>query len=107
MATGTGVNASKVLVYSVLSAMPGVSASKIDLYSVLAPPNDVDVSKVNVYSVLGTAIVQPPIWPGIVLAPGIFGNAYQQDFDLAPAASPTTFTVFLPLRYLQEKCRLR
>jgi hypothetical protein len=93
MATGTGANASKVLVYSVLSAMPGVSASKVNLYSVLAPRNGVDVSKVNVYSVLGTAVVQPPIWTGVTLAPGIFGNGYDQYFDLSPAAPPTTYSV--------------
>ncbi len=52
MATGTGVNVSKVNAYAVLVPNPGVNVSKVNAYAVLAPNPGVNVSKVNAYAVL-------------------------------------------------------
>jgi hypothetical protein len=93
MATGTGVNVSKVNAYAVLMPMAGVSVSKANAYAVLNRPAGVNVSKANIYAVLTGLNVSSPLWPAVAFAPGIFGNGYDQYFDLSPAAPPTTFSV--------------
>src|ERR1039457_3475114 len=34
-----------------------------------------------------------PVWPSMTFAHGVIGFAYSQQFDLAPAAAPTTYTL--------------
>jgi Putative Ig domain len=74
MATGTGVN-----------------VSKVNLYTVLTPPVGVSVSKVNLYAVLSTAA--PPIWGSFTFANGVVGSAYSQSFAVASGSPPITYTV--------------
>ena len=35
----------------------------------------------------------PPVWPAMTFAGGVKGIAYSQDWDLAPASTPTTYTL--------------
>ena len=74
--TTTGVNASKIVAYAALLPVTGVSATKIVAYAVLTASN-----------------TNPPVWPLFTFANGVVGSAYSQNFDLAPAAAPTTYTV--------------
>lgn len=76
MAINTGVNASKVIVYTVIDVPKGVLASKV-----------------VVYTVIDSANVNPPVWPSFLLADGVVGVAYYQAWDLTPAASPTTYSI--------------
>jgi hypothetical protein len=49
-----------------------------------------------VYELLGVSIrgaASIPIWPSFTFAPGVVGQAYLQQFDLAPASAPTTYSV--------------
>lgn len=73
MATGTGVNSSKVNVYALLSQPKGVSCSKT-----------------NVYAVFDTATA--PSWPGFTFGNGVVGSPYSQSFS-ANGSSPITYTV--------------
>jgi hypothetical protein len=74
MATGTGVN-----------------VSKVNLYNLLTPPVGVNVSKVNIYAVLSTAA--PPIWGTFTFGNGTIGNPYSQTFSVASGSPPITYTV--------------
>jgi hypothetical protein len=76
MATGTGENVSKAIIAEVLTAMPGVN-----------------VSKALIVEVLTTGNVAAPVWPSFSFSSGVVGVAYSQDFDLAPAAAPTSYSV--------------
>jgi hypothetical protein len=50
-------------------------------------------SSSGAYAALSSINVAPPVWPAFTFSPGILGNPFTQDFDLSPAASPTTFTL--------------
>jgi hypothetical protein len=73
MATGTGVN-----------------VSKVNLYSLLTPPVGVSVCKVNLYAVLATAVA--PSWTSFTFGNGVVGSAYSQTFS-ANGSVPITYTV--------------
>jgi hypothetical protein len=73
MATGTGVN-----------------VSKVNLYDLLTPPIGVDVSKVNIYAVLGAAV--PPSWATFTFGNGTVAIAYSQSFS-ASGSPPITYSV--------------
>lgn len=93
MSTGTGVNVSKANVYAVLSPPVGVSVSKANLYAVLNRPPGVSLSKANLYAVLAFNNLAPPVWPLFTFGTGVIGVPYSQQWDLTPAAMPTTYTL--------------
>ena len=46
------------------------------------------------FSTLGDVLLGPPIWPAMTFCSnGVVGVSYSQQFDLAPASSPTTFSL--------------
>lgn len=93
MSTGTGVNVSKANTYAVLEKPAGVNVSKASTYTVLEKPAGVNVSKAVVYTVLIPNNSNPPVWPSFTFSSGTVGSPYSQQFDLSPAASPTTYTL--------------
>jgi hypothetical protein len=93
MSTGTGVNVSKANVYAVLQLPPAAYVSKASAYAVLSNPTGVNVGKANAYAVLFTTNFNPPVWTSFTFAGGVIGSAYSQQWDLTPAASPTTYSV--------------
>ena len=42
---------------------------------------------------IGNSLIGPPVWTAFTFAPAVVGVAYSEDFDLAPSASPTTYTL--------------
>jgi hypothetical protein len=93
VSTGTGINVSKLNAYAVLMPMPGVNVSKANAYAILMQMPGVSVSKANAYAVLMSPNVAAPFWPSFSFHPGVLGNPYYEDWDLVPAAAPTTYTV--------------
>jgi len=93
VSTGTGANVSKGLGYAVLDNPAGENVSKALAYAVLDLPPGINVSKAVAYAVLDANNTNPPVWPSFTFASGMVGTAYSQQWDLTPAASPTTYTL--------------
>ena len=93
MSTGTGANVSKGLGYAVLDNPAGENVSKALAYVVLDLPPGLNLSKAVAYAILDANNTNPPVWPSFTFASGVVGSAYSQNFDLTPAASPTTYTL--------------
>jgi hypothetical protein len=75
MATGTGLNVTKVNAYAVLAPKPGLNVSKALAYAVLAGPP-----------------VTPPTWPVFSFVDGFRTINYSQSFQ-ANGTTPITVTV--------------
>lgn len=94
MSTGTGINVTKAVAYAVITASSGLAVSKANAYGVLASPTGVNVSKTQAYAVLVIPNTNPPVWPAsLVLPNGVLGNPYSAQWDLSPAAAPTTYSL--------------
>ena len=93
MSTGTGTNVSKGVVFTLLEPQPGESASKAVAYTLLETMPGLNVSKAVTYTLLESTNSNPPVWQSFTFAPGVVGVAYSQQWDLAPAAPPTTYTL--------------
>lgn len=93
MSTGTGVNVSKANAYAVLTTPSGLVATKANAYAVLTPKSGNNVTKANAYAVLVPVTSNPPVWQSVLFANGVVGASYTQQWDLSPAASPTTYTL--------------
>lgn len=93
MAINTGVNVSKVNGYAVLAPPAGVSVSKAVVYAVLGPPAGVSVSKTSAYAVLYPGNFLPPSWGSFTFPDAVINNNYLQSWDLAPAATTTSFSI--------------
>lgn len=76
-----------------MSTGTGVNVSKVNAYAVLNRPIAVNLSKANVYAVLAFNNLAPPVWPNFTFGNGVVGSAYSQQWDLTPAAAPTTYTL--------------
>lgn len=87
------LHVSKANAYTVLSKPAGLNVSKSTAYAVLERPAGINVSKANVYAVLMPVVSNPPVWPSFAFVTGVVGSVYTQSWDLAPAASPTTYTL--------------
>jgi hypothetical protein len=71
----------------------GVDVSKLVGFVVTQPAAGLNLNKLVAYVVLQDTNVSPPVWPAFTFSDGVVSVAYSQDWDLAPASPPTTYTV--------------
>lgn len=93
MSTGTGLNVSKAVAYAVVGSSNGLNVSKATAYAVMGSSNGLNVSKATAYAVLAPVSSNPPAWGAFTFPDAVLLNPYYQAWDLAPAASPTSFSI--------------
>jgi hypothetical protein len=93
MAINTGVNVSKGNGLAVLAPPAGISVSKGNSLVVLGPNAGINTSKASAYAVLTPGNFSAPVWGAFTFGDAVVNNSYLQSWDLAPAATPTSYSI--------------